>query len=453
MAIMQQVMVMLVTLGVLIAFHEYGHFLVARRCGVKVLRFSIGFGPVLFRLYDKQGTEFAISALPLGGYVKMLDERDTETELTEQDKSAAFNNKPVGQRIAIASAGPIANFLLAIVVYWFVFLQGTVGLSPQIFSVEPGSPAEQSGLVEGLQISRVDNDSVETVRDVALALTRRIGESGNVVIHAGYPDADASRDYLLPIEDWLEKEPGQIDVFGELGIGFYRPQIAPMVASVLPDSAAQQAGLQSGDKIIAADGEPVSDWMEWVEYVQQRAGQSIALEFQRDGELKSTRITPAEVRQNGRKIGQVGIRVEMPEFPEHLQVRREYSMLSAWVPALTSTWDMTTFTLSALKKMLLGDISYKQLSGPISIAQVATESAYSGIYSYLSLLALLSVSLGILNLLPIPVLDGGHILFYLIEWIKGSPVPEKIQIIAFQIGMVVILSVMLLAIFNDLSRL
>ena len=453
MSVIQQVLVMLVTLGVLIAFHEFGHFWVARRCGVKVLRFSIGFGPVLLRYRDRHGTEYALSALPLGGYVKMLDERESEQAVDEAERPLAFNNKTVLQRMAIVSAGPLANFLLAIVVYWLVFMQGTTGLVPRIMTVEEGSPAARSGLTAGLEIVAVDGEQSRTVRDVALALARRLGDSGHIELQAVLPGSDVANSYQLAIDSWQAGRDDRIDVLAELGIGFYQPTVAAVVDAVLPGSAAAAAGLQAGDRLLQADGEPIRDWTQWVDYVRARPEQRIHVLLERAGELLPVVLTPQRVRDEGQWVGQVGIRVKVPELPPELLRHTDYSLLTAWLPALDNTWQMSVFTLVSLKKMLLGDISYKQLSGPISIAKVATESAYTGLYSYLSLLALLSISLGVLNLLPVPVLDGGHLLFYAIEWIKGSPVPERVQMIAYQLGMVLVLSLMALAVVNDLGRL
>lgn len=451
MEFLQQAMTLLLTLAILIAFHEYGHFIVARLCGVKVLRFSIGFGPVLARWVDKKGTEFAISALPLGGYVKMLDGR--EATLTEEEKHQAFNLKDVKQRMAIVSAGPIANFLLAIFIYWLVFLQGTVGLLPQIFSVAPESIAAQAGLQQGMQIVAVDGKNTETARDVLQSLMQRIGETGSIALDVRLPASDVSTTHQLHIENWLSQAEEQVDILGSLGLGFYQPQLDAIIDRVMPDSAAAHAGLQTHDKIISADGQPIDDWSMWVEYIMQHPLQTVDLVVEREARQLQLQITPQSIVQDGRTIGRAGVSVRMPETPAAFIVKQHYSAIGAFLPALKNTWNMAVFNLTALKKMIVGDLSYKQLSGPISIAKVVTESTHFGIYSYLSLLALLSVSLGVLNLLPIPVLDGGHLLFYIIEWVFRRPVPEKVQAIAFQLGMYIVLSVMLLAVFNDLGRL
>ncbi len=451
MDVLNQIIIMLITLGLLIAFHEYGHFWVARRCGVKVLRFSIGFGPALFSWKDKQNTEYTLSLLPLGGYVKMLDER--EDEVTEEEKSYAFNNKPVSQRIAIVSAGPIANFILAIVVYWFVFLQGSAGLAPVLFNVSAESVAEKSGLQQGLEIVAIDGEDTSTVQAVAMQLLERMGDSGEIIITARYPDSDPLQEYKLPINQWMGGVEEQVDPLADLGLGFYYSKIEAVIAEVVKNSAADIAGLQKDDRLLQMDGLKIIAWEQWVDYVRARADRTIALTVERNGEISTVDITPKPIKEGGKTIGQVGIRVEVPPVPDELIRYQEYTVLSAWLPALQRTGQMAVFCLQSLKKILLGDISYKQLSGPISIAKVASKSADSGIYSYLSLLALLSVSLGVLNLLPIPVLDGGHILFYLLEWIKGEPVSEKVQVWAFQIGMAIVLSVMVLAVVNDIGRL
>ncbi len=448
---LQQASVMLATLAILIAFHEWGHFWVARRCGVKVLRFSIGFGPTILTRKDKMGTEFSLSLLPLGGYVKMLDER--EGEVTDAERSLAFNRKPVVQRMAIVAAGPVANFLLAIVVYWFVFLPGTSALKPVVYSVDANSIAEEAGFQEGLEITAVDGHKTETAQAVLLQLLDRIGDSGVLMLSTVDSISGTEKIYHLTLQRWLSEHESDVDPLRSLGLGFYQPQIKPIIAQVMTGSAAEIAGLMAGDELIAMDDSRITDWQQWVTYVQSRGNVVISLQYRRDNQTYYTDIKPELVEQKGRSIGQVGIRVDVPKVPEQLLHHQHYNFLTAWLPALQRTWDTAAFSLNSLKKMLLGDISYKQLSGPISIAKIATQSAQSGIYSYLSLLALLSVSLGVLNLLPIPVLDGGHLFFYIIEWLKGSPVSEKIQMVSFQIGMAVVMSVMILAVINDIGRL
>ena len=444
--IIHQILSMAITLGVLVAFHEFGHFWVARRCGVKVLEFSIGFGPSLYSRIDRHGTKFTVAALPLGGFVKMLDEGDCQ--VSEAEKPFAFTHKSVAQRMAIVSAGPMANFILAVFVYWLIFLGGTTGLKPEIFSVMPGSIAEQAGLSIASTITAIDGDPVVSTQDVMMGLLNRIGETGVIDI-----ETDAGH-HRLAIQKWLSSEQGSPDLLGSLGFGFYRPKIEPVISEILPDSAAFKAGLQSGDRLLLMDGIVIDRWGDWSKYVRTRAGQFIALHYERDEITRLTRIRPKSIiLDDGLTIGRVGIAVVVPRPPEALIVHKEYGVLSAIPASIKRTWKSVMFSLMSIKKLILGQLSYKQLSGPISIAKVASESVQSGIYSYLSLLALLSVSLGVINLLPIPVLDGGHLLFYAIEGIKGSPVPDKIQQLALHAGLAVVVSIMMLAVMNDIGRL
>ena len=444
--IVQYVLVLTVTLGVLVAFHEFGHFIVARWCGVKVLEFSIGFGPRVFSFKGKRDTLFSLAILPLGGFVKMLDEREGEVESSQLPY--AFTQKTVGQRIAIVSAGPIANFILAVIIFWLAFLPGRTALKPEVFSVVAASLVYEAGMRTGDVISSVDGEEVENTQQVMMQLMHRLGDTG--VIELGFANA-ATID--VPVQTWLGAEEGEVDILGSLGFDFYRPFVKPVINQILDKSAASEAGLQIGDELIEADDIAISDWITWVEYIQARPSQLISLVFIRSGAKHQIEIIPKAIEAKGKKIGQIGIGVSWPPMPDDLLIRTEYTLLSAWAPALNSTWQATKFSFSSIKKLISGQLSYKQLSGPISIAKVATQSAQSGIYSYLSLLALLSVSLGVMNLLPIPVLDGGHILFYIVEWIKGSPVPDKIQAKAFQVGLFIILFIMILAFTNDISRL
>ena len=453
MGILYQVVIMVITLSVLIAFHEWGHYIVARRCGVRVLRFSIGFGTPLLKWKDRAGTEFVFAAFPLGGYVKMLDEREQGVELPAEEKPMAFNNKPVWQRMAIVAAGPIANLLLALLVYWIVFLRGTIGLAPVIYTIEPGSVAEQAGLVAGEEIVAVDGESTATVQQVSLQLIKRIGETGEIVVGTARPGSDLARNHSLKITGWMGEEAGEINPFSSLGIGFFLVNVEPVIAEVMVGSAAERAGMKKGDRILRMDGNEVTDWMAWVAYVRERPNVAITLLVEREGLQQELVLTPRLVDEKGRKFGQAGVSVKPPVIPEHLLRKEEYSIFSAWIPAAERTWQMSVFSLKSLQKMVMGDISHKQLSGPISIARIASESAESGIYQYLSLLALLSVSLGVLNLLPVPVLDGGHLLFYTAEWIRGSALPERVQQVATQVGMAIVLAMMVLAIMNDLGRL
>mgnify|MGYP001039394495 CR=1 FL=1 len=441
----------LATLAVLVAVHEFGHFWVARRCGVKVLRFSIGFGPALYNWRDRLGTQYSISAVPLGGYVKMLDER--EGEVPEQELEQAFNRKPVLQRIAVVSAGPLANFVLAIAVYWLLFLGGEAGYAPLIGEVEPGSLADVAGLEAGQEIIAVDGQETPTWQALSFRLLDRIGDTGTVAFAVKYPGSDVVYESEVHLDRWLSDQE-QPDLFGGLGIAMYTPAVPPLVDQVVPGGAADRIGMVSGDLVLRADGVDLPLWMDWVEYVRERPEQAIELEYERDGELIRALIVPdREVDESGEAFGRVGLGVALPDMPPEMLREFDRGPLQALGASFERTGELTVFTLKSIKKMIQGLISPKNLSGPITIAKVASASAKSGVEAYFSFLALLSVSLGVLNLLPIPVLDGGHLLFYLVELLAGRPVPEKIQAVGFQLGLFLVLGIMVLALYNDFSRL
>jgi regulator of sigma E protease len=443
--------VTIIALGVLIAFHEFGHFWVARKCGVKVLRFSIGFGTPLLRWRDKLDTEYVIAAIPLGGYVRMLDER--EDEVTPGMEHLAFNRKPVLQRIAVVAAGPLANLLLAVVAYWFVFLSGESGIAPIVGSVEEGSVAELAGLEPGQEILAVDGSATPTWQAVNFRLLERIGDSGRLTFSVRYPESDVVYQSEAVLENWLSdvEEPNLI---AGLGIRMYRPPVPVVLDEIVPDSPAAAAGLRSGDLIVSADGAPMAQWMDWVDHVRERPGQEISIEFERDGLLQRGSITPAKITDDsGQSYGQVGVSVQVPEWPDHMLREFHYGPIAALGAATRRTGDLVVFTLKSIKKMIMGLISPKNLSGPITIAKVASASAQSGPEAFIAFLALLSVSLGVLNLLPIPVLDGGHLLYYTFELLVGKPVPLKVQMLGYQVGLFIILGVMVLALYNDFTRL
>jgi len=439
------------TLAVLVAVHEYGHFWVARRCGVKVLRFSIGFGTSLFSWRDRQGTEYSVAAIPLGGYVKMLDER--EGEVAPEELEMAFNRKPVLQRIAVVGAGPLANLGLAVAAYWFLFLSGESGYVPLIDEVQSGSVAEVAGLEPGQEIVAVDGSPTPTWQALSFRLLDRIGDTGTISFAVKYPNSDVVYESEAVLQRWLSEQE-QPDLFGGLGITLYTPDVPPIVDEVVAGSPAEAVGLQAGDEVLRADGVPMPLWMDWVEYVRARPQQPIELEYSRDGVLLRGVIVPDSVTDDsGEAFGRVGVGVAMPTMPPEMVRQFQRGPLQALGASFTRTGELVGFTLNSIKKMLMGLISPKNLSGPITIAKVATASAKSGLESYISFLALLSVSLGVLNLLPIPVLDGGHLLFYTVELLAGRPVPEKIQALGYQVGLFLVLGIMVLALYNDFARL
>lgn len=439
----------LVALGVLVTFHEFGHFWVARRCGVKVLRFSVGFGTPLLRWHDRQGTEFVVAAIPLGGYVKMLDEREGEVPVDQADQS--FNRKSVRQRIAIVAAGPVANFLLALVFFWLLAMLGTQQLKPVVGSVEPSSIAATAGLMAGEEIVAVDGESTAGWAAVNLQMVRRLGETGSLQLTVREPGSDAETTRSLALSQWLQgsEEP---DPIRSLGIRPWRPALEPILAELDPNGPAQSAGLRTGDRLLALDGQPLGDWQQVVDLVRQRPDSRIVLRVERDNAQLDVPVNLVS-KGEGKAAGYLGAGVKPVEWPPQMLREVSYGPLDAVVEGARRTWTMSVLTLDSLKKMLFGELSVKNLSGPITIAKVAGASAQSGFGDFLNFLAYLSISLGVLNLLPIPVLDGGHLLFYLIEWVRGRPVSDRVQGWGIQIGISLVVGVMLLALINDLGRL
>jgi regulator of sigma E protease len=440
----------LVALGVLVTFHEFGHFWVARRCGVKVLRFSVGFGTPLLRWHDRHGTEFVVAAIPLGGYVKMLDEREGDVPPALVDQS--FNRKPVGQRIAIVAAGPIANFLLAIVFFWALAMLGTQQVRPVIGAVEPASLAASAGLVAGQEIVSVDGKATNGWSAVNLQLVRRLGESG--VLRVGVLDegATAERQHEIKLDQWL-KGADEPDPIQSLGLRPWRPVISPVLAEIDPKGPAAAAGLKTGDKLLSLDGVALNDWQQVVDSVRARPEAKVQLRVERDGAVLDMPVTLARKGEGQASGGYLGAGVKGGEWPANMLREVSYGPLEAVGEGLSRTWNMSILTLESLKKMLFGELSVKNLSGPITIAKVAGASAQSGVGDFLNFLAYLSISLGVLNLLPIPVLDGGHLLFYLIELARGRPLSDRVQGWGVQIGISLVIGVMLLALINDLGRL
>ncbi|MBC8648040.1 RIP metalloprotease RseP [Pseudomonas sp. MTM4] len=440
----------LVALGVLVTFHEYGHFWVARRCGVKVLRFSVGFGRPLLRWHDRQGTEFVIAAIPLGGYVKMLDER--EGDVPPALLNQTFNRKSVKQRFAIVSAGPLANFLLALVFFWALAMLGTEQIRPVVGAVEAGSLADRAGLMAAHEIVEVNGKATSGWSEVNLQLIRRLGESGSLELLVRDSNSSQSQRLQLELNDWLKgaEEP---DPIGSLGIRPWRPEIAPVVAQLDPQGPAQAAGMRLGDRLLSLDGEALNEWQDVIDRVKPLYGQAVQLEIERDGQRLELPLTLAERGEDGSRRGYLGAGVAAGEWPAEMLRNVSYGPLEAVVEGLRRTWTMSVLTLDSLKKMLFGELSVKNLSGPITIAKVAGASAQSGVGDFLNFLAYLSISLGVLNLLPIPVLDGGHLLFYLVEWVRGRPLSDRVQGWGVQIGISLVVGVMLLALVNDLGRL
>ena len=458
--VLSSVFFFIVALGILITIHEFGHYWVARKMGVKVLRFSIGFGNPLWTHHGKvDNTEYVIAAIPLGGYVKMLDER--EAPVAPHELHRAFNRQPLRSRFAIVFAGPLFNFLLAILVYWVVFMIGISGLKPVVGAVTPNSIAHSSGLQAGDVIVEVNGKITPTWETVVLAMLDKALEQQAVTIKVRDSNQlDVIRNLNLTTITGSDLDQGNL--LESIGITPSRPKLPAVLGQLEKDSPAQQAGLQVGDKIIAVDGQPVADWDAWVAYVRPRANQVIHVDIERSRatgsgaqlERQVFQVRPAAVTTKDGTIGRIGVGVKVPdELPAELRSILRYSPGEAIMPAIIKTWDMSVLTLRMLYKMITGVLSTSNLSGPISIAQYAGSSADAGFVAFLGFLAIVSISLGVLNLLPIPLLDGGHLMYYLIEAVKGSPVSDDAQLLGQRVGIALLGTLMIFAFYNDLARL
>lgn len=449
MQIIETVLALALTLGILVTLHEYGHFWVARRCGVKVLRFSVGFGKPMFSWYDKHGTEFAIAAIPLGGYVKMLDER--EGPVPEELRDQAFTSKPPGQRIAIAAAGPVANFIFAIFAYWLLSVVGVTHVAPIVGQIADESVAERVGLQEGMEIHAVDGHRVSSWRDVNMRILERTGEHGSISMEVSEDGARGTVSGELSGWGLSDDTPNPL---AEFGITPWRPAVPPVLGQISEGGRAEAAGLQPGDRIVAVNGEAIGSWFELVDFIRNAPEQTLQVTVERNGSEQSLSVTPeARTEESGESIGFVGAGVEAISWPEEVLRDVSYGPFAAIPVALSETWADTRLTLVAIKKMVTGLLSPTNLSGPITIARVAEASVSSGFEDFVRFLAYLSVSLGILNLLPVPVLDGGHIVYYTIEALRGKPLSEQAQAFGLRIGMAMILTLMVFALYNDLMRL
>ncbi|MEQ8662958.1 MAG: RIP metalloprotease RseP [Gammaproteobacteria bacterium] len=449
MEMLQTLASFIVALGVLVAVHEFGHYWVAKRLGVKILRFSLGFGRPLWR-HQGAETEFVVAAIPLGGYVKMLDER--EGEVAPAELSRAFNRQPLATRAAVVVAGPLANFLLAFLAYWLTLVLGVTGPQPLVGAVRPDSIAATGGLQAADRILAVDGVETATWDGVFRRALDAILDGGELVLRVRGADGGerlAELDFAsLGIDDI-----GQGDFLGELGITPVRPHIPPVIERVVPGEPAARAGMRAGDRVLSADGMPIETWFDWVEVVRAHPGQALAVAVERAGAALALTLTPAAELVDGETIGRIGAEVRVPAQIDPVpRARERYGAIEALGGAAERTWAMSVTTLRFLGKMITGEASVRNLSGPISIAQFAGESARLGVARFLEFLALVSVSLGVLNLLPIPLLDGGHLLYYLIEFVARRPVSESVQMYGQQIGLVVLLGLMGLAVYNDILR-
>jgi len=438
-------------LGVLIVIHEMGHFLVARWCGVKVLRFSVGFGkPLLLKRFGADQTEWAIGAFPLGGYVKMLDEREGEVEAHELPR--AFNRQSVYRRSAIVFAGPLANLVLAVLLYWVLFLHGVPGVKPMLGEIPPATAAAAAGFQPGEALSRIDGQDVITWQDVRWVLLKRALQKEVLSVEVRNEQGETATrrlDLGGVTSDDLEG-----DFLEKLGLTHFQPPLKSVVEKVLPGGAAAKAGLAAGDAIVAVNGQPVTLWEEVVKQVRQSPSRPLEFQVKRADGLHLLQITPDAVVEEGKSVGKIGAMAAFDkQILQRLMTEVRYGPLRALGEAFVKTWDTSVFSLKMMGKMVFGEVSWRNVSGPITIADYAGQSANLGWVPYLSFLALISISLGVLNLLPIPLLAGGHLMYYMAEFIKGSPVTEKTMEIGQQIGFALLMTLMAFAFYNDINRL
>jgi len=450
------------TLGLLITIHEFGHFIVAHYFDVKVLKFSIGFGHPIWRTtFGKDHTEFALAAIPLGGYVKMLDEHELKQEAQEvsaevahysaQDLSRAFNRLPVFKRIAVVAAGPIANLLLAIVLYAGLFMTGVVGLKPILGEIKPNSTAAIAGLLEGDTIQKVNGQPVNAWQEVRWELLNLSVDHNSVILDV-LSKKNGFETLRLDVSH-VDHENQQQDILDQLGFSISQPKMLPVFGEIIKDSPAARSGLQMGDQVLKVNQQTISDWDDFVALIKSHPNQVLSVEILRENKAFNIQLTPDSVTENKQTIGRIGanVRVNQNELDAFLTTTH-YNPLEALIKATQKTWETSLFSLKMMGKMLTGDVSWKMMSGPVTIASYAGQSADMGVKIFIGFLALMSISIGVLNLLPIPVLDGGHLMYYMVEIFTGRPVSEKVLVVGQKIGLVLIGSMMILAFYNDINR-
>ena len=446
MAFLNALIAFIVTIGILVTVHEFGHFWVAKKLGIKVLRFSVGFGKIL-KSWQIGETQYTLCALPLGGFVKMLDENEGEVDPSE--KHRAFNTQTVYKRIAVVVAGPAANFILAIIIYTVIFIIGTHGIKPVVGVVKNDSIAQQAGLETGDQLLSVNTQDTPSIKEFSFAFVRAAQAPAMQL------DARSKTDNLKTLtldlkEDFLANPEQGIEQY--LGFEFDMPglDLEPIINQVINTSAADLSGIQSNDKILQANGKAIDSWRDFVEVIKRNPQQPIQLQVERNHRTIELTLTPKN--ENG--TPKAGVSVMVPDgYLDEWRVLVKKGVLDAFLSANVKVYQLTLLNLKIIKKMILGEVSLKQLSGPVSIADYAGKTAQLGLISFLSFLALISIGLGLLNLLPIPLLDGGHLFFYLIEILKGSPVSQAFQQVSIKLGLFVILSLTFVALYNDFLRL
>jgi regulator of sigma E protease len=438
-------------ISVLVSFHEFGHYSVAKRLGVKVLKFSVGFGyPLWRRTAGVDRTEYVLAAIPLGGYVKMLDEREGQVDARELHR--AFNRQPVGARIAIVAAGPLFNFLLAIAAYWLMFMIGVAGVKPVIGDVAPDTIAARAGLKSQDEILAVGQESTPTWEAATIGIINEALKEGEVAVTVRSQGGN-KRQHALDFTD-TRQVLGEENVLGALGITPWQPPIEPVLGQLAPGGAAEHAGLKPRDRIVSADGRPIAKWQDWVDYVRAHPNHRARLKIERRGEPLTLMMRIGVEVEDGREVGRIGAYPHIDRARiEAMQVNVRHGPLVALGLAAEQTYDFSMLTLRVLWQLITGGASLKNVSGPITIAQFAGVSAAIGLSAFLGAIAIFSISIGILNLLPVPVLDGGHLLYYFIEVVKGSPVSESAQAMGQRVGLAVLACLMALAFYNDFVRL
>jgi len=436
-----------VTLGILVAFHEFGHFWVARRCGVKVITFSVGFGRAIWKRTGKDGTVYQLGVIPLGGYVRMLDERIDD--VTEEERDVSFNAQSVYKRFAIVAAGPVANFVLAVAVLWLMFGIGVPTVKPVIGDIKENSIAAEAELERGSEILSVDDVEAYDWQQVQLGLMSAIGDDETIITLR--TPAGSEVQHTLDLTGW-RFDPETESTFGSLGIEVYQPEVYTELSQVEADSPADVSGLKAGDTIISIDGEQVGSWEKIREIIAQSAGQNLLFTVERNGVEQEVSVQIGERESQNGVIGYLGVVPVTEPLPDNYVFNHQYGFFGGLMKGAEKTWELMVVSVKMIGKLLTGDVSVKNLAGPLSIAEGAGVSASNGFVYFLSFLALLSVNLGIINLLPLPVLDGGHLVFYSIEWVRGKPVSERVQDVCYRIGGVLVFALMALAISNDIAR-
>ncbi len=435
---------------VVILIHEAGHFAMAKLFGVKVLRFSIGFGKPLWSYTSASGTEYVLGLLPLGGYVKLLDDR--ELHVSQKDSQRAYNRQPLFARMAIVLAGPVTNFILAILVFWIIFLIGVSYIKPVIGKITPNSIAETAGLKTGETIKRIEGKEVQSWQQVLTSVVENIGAPTDLTVMTQAENSPDLQTHLLALQNW-KLVGNQPDPLGSLGIAPFQPKFPAIIEKILPNSPAARNGLQANDQIIALNNQRIEEWPEIAEYIQKHPDQEIALTIQRGQQTTDLNIQLDRQKKQHQWLGYLGVEVKLPQWPENMVLKPQYSILSAWQPALQQTWNLIAFNWVVLGKMLHGKISLQTLGGPITIFRSAGQASHAGIQAYLNFIGFISVTLGFINILPIPGLDGGHFLFQVIEGIIRRPIPEKYQLLLLRIGIALIVFLILQGTINDFMRL